>query len=193
MPGYKYHDATGAPSLMNVQAYRKGLIAPDYTKRLKSKADFLLFTIDCNPKETPSFEDFQLVMGNSHFGYSSAPKIEDFLALPLNFDLPFWKGYCTHLIGDKIAYQCGAVKMQLFSEDSDKIGKDEAKKILHDDWNKLNAILDERYNISILPEVEALNVVLYSDGTPHYVDSELLIAEIERLRNSSWEQLLEMI
>ncbi len=193
MPGFKYHDATGSPLLMNVQAYRKGLVAPDYAKKIKNKEDFLLFVIDCNPKETPSFEDFQLVMGNSHFGYSSLPQIEDFLALPLNFDLPFWKGYYTHLIGDKMAYQDGAVKMQLFSEDSNKIGKDEARKILHNDWNKLNSILDKRYNIRILPEIEALNVVQYSEGIPRYVDCKKLIEEIERIRNSSWEQILKMI
>lgn len=185
MPGQKYHDATGTPSLMRNRAYRIGLEAPDYfapkKKRMNNEEDFNLFFINCS--DGPTWEDLQKVLENPHFGYSSDPDLKEFLDLQLDLGNPFWRGYFTHLIGDRLAYQCGAVNMKLFNEDCEKIGYNEARTKLHQDWDILNYVLEFKYHIKLTEEIEALDIVKYSDGKVRYVDIKLLIELIEKIRN----------
>ena len=184
MPGQKYHDATGTLSLMKNRAYRIGLEAPDYfapkKKRMSNEDDFNLFFINCS--DGPTWDDLQKVLENPHFGYSSDPDLKAFLDLQLDLENPFWRGYFTHLIGDRLAYQCGAVNMELFKKDCEEIGQDNAKKQLHHDWDVLNGVLDFMYQIELTEEIAALGIVQYSDGEAQYVDINLLIEQIEKIR-----------
>lgn len=185
MPGYVVHNATGRKDMMINIPYQKGLNAPDYFKRINTKEDFDKYFKYCQKGTCPKYEEFlelKSASSNFHFGYSSDPDIKKFVKLPfVDISKPFWKGYLTHLIGDKEVYSLenGAVDMKKFRKEGSN------KSILHKDWDKINKKLQEKYDIQLLPEIMALGIINYVEGDTTYVNSDNLIKVIEKIRHMS--------
>ena len=189
MPGYVVHDATGRKDMMSNLSYRKGLNAPDYFKKINTEEEFDKYFELCSKGEILSYEEFLELSkesSNFHFGYSSNPDIRKFIDLSfVDISKPFWKGYLTHLIGDNEAYK--SVDLKKFQEDGSP------KKILHQDWDKTNKVLQEIYQIPLLPEIKQLGIVNYIDGEPIYINVRNIIKVIEKMRHMSDEDFKNYI
>ena len=193
MPGYVVHDATGRKDMMSSLSYRKGLNAPDYFKKINTKEEFDKYFELCSKEEILSYEEFLELSkesSNFHFGYSSDPDIRKFIDLSfVDISKPFWKGYLTHLIGDKEVYngRNNCVYPEKFQKDGSP------KEILHQDWDKTNKVLQERYQIPLLLEIKQLGIVNYIDGEPIYINVRNIIKVIEKMRHMSDEDFKNYI
>ena len=179
MPGYKIHDAVGNPEKMENLAYRKGLNAPDYFKKIKSKEDFDSYFEGCDKHNILSYEEFLEISKDTHLGYSSNPDIKKFLNLEfVDLGKDFWEGYLVHLITDKEIYmpENECIDWDKFQEEGSK------KEILHRDWDITNKVVDDEFQIPILPEIEKLGVVKYVEGEASYVHPEKVLDVIYKLR-----------
>lgn len=179
MPGYKIHDAVGNLTKMENLAYRKGLNAPDYFKKIKSKEDFDSYFEGCDKQDILSYVEFLEIVQNTHFGYSSNPDIKEFLSLEfVDLGKDFWEGYLIHLITDKEIYkpENECIDWSKFQEEGSK------KEILHNDWDITNQIVNNEFHIPILPEIEKLGLVKYLDGTSRYVHPERVLDVIYKIR-----------
>lgn len=187
MPGYLLHLAACKPDLLENESFRKGVEAPDLLKKWVAK-----FGLDEARKkyaswkeiDMPSFSFFEeralakdddQAMG-LHYGYSSNPDLVAFLdMLPKGDEKnPFWRGYFWHLVTDKIMYTWLNIgktykrKIQRLMKEgySEDVEKNE-KKRLHDDWDRINKLVLEEFNVSLPPEIEELNIVKFiNDGQP---------------------------
>ena len=123
----------------------------------------------------------QLKANDFHFGYSSNPNIEKFLDLEfVDLDNPFWMGYYTHLIIDKVIYDPDndCIDFEKFQREGC------SKTLLHRDWDIANQIFEEEYGIELLPEIEALNIVQYvHDEEPRYINVQEIMDYVEIMRN----------
>ena len=207
MPGYLIHLAACPKSESNNREYIWGIEAPDILKKW-----YKLWGIDgCREKynsiKTSGMPDFSRLEGRIHekeqvgtssglhFGVSSSP---DLLAFWNWLDhkeiaMPFWHGYSFHLLTDAIVYS--RLKIEEQFQRNLAIAKKNNPQIdskafmaaetsqLHADWDRINAIIRDRYGVSPTPEVEELGVVKYcSEGQLKYVEPEIIIATIDFLR-----------
>lgn len=114
----------------------------------------------------------------------------------IDLNNPFWQGYVTHLVGDKIIYgSSDCVDMEKFKKDSNDqtIGYENARARLHKDWDCVNQILQDKFGIKILPHIEEKGVVKYIEGVPTYVNTEALLKAIENIRDITSEMEMNTI
>lgn len=190
MPGYRYHDATGKLNLMKLREYRIGLMFPDYARhKVESEEEFNTLFLGCD--NIPKYGDILKIKSDLHFGYSSNPDFATFLKLKFDLETPFWLGYITHLVGDYVAYNTGAVNMGKFLNNCDQIGYKKTRQELHHDWSVIDNRLQKMYNIPLLPEVVALGKIKYETGETSYVNFGKLVQSIELIRKSKLERLLK--
>lgn len=114
----------------------------------------------------------------------------------MDLNNPFWQGYVTHLVGDRIVYGTDdCVDMTKFVEDSKNpsIGPEEARTRLHADWDCINQILEDEFGIDILPHIEEKGIVKYIDDVPTYVNRDALIDAIDTVRGITSEMDMKSI
>lgn len=114
----------------------------------------------------------------------------------IDLNNPFWQGYVTHLVGDKIVYGTpNCINMKKFIEDSKNltIGPENARARLHKDWDCINQILQDKFEIKVLPHIEAKGVVKYIEGIPTYVNVDELLKTIEIVRDITSEMEMNII
>ncbi len=180
MPGYYIHlAACGGNSLEN-RSFVIGVEAPDmlkkYVKLYGEQAGAKYDTI--KTVEMPNYselETFILQKSSTHFGVSSNPDVLAYWET-LNKKQKseaFYKGYAWHLLTDMYIYR------RLSKEYGEKsLDKNE----LHNDWNKINALVRDEYHISLTPEVLELGVVKFVEGIPVIVDWATIKSSIDYLR-----------
>lgn len=208
MPGYLLHLAACRPALLENESFRKGVEAPDLLKKWVSifgineaQKKYLSWKEPDMPPSYYFFEERALAKDDYqkkglHYGYSSDPDLNAFLGMfsENHQNNPFWRGYFWHLITDKIMYSWLNVEemykkrvSKLVSADltTEEVEKLEKKK-LHDDWDRTNELVREKFNISmpLPPEIEELNVVKFiNDGQPlTYISWDKVELAIELLR-----------
>ncbi len=207
MPGYLLHLAACKPALLENVSFRKGVEAPDLLKKWvfklgldEARKKYATWK-ETNMPEFSYFEQRALSTDDDrkmglHFGYSSNPDLIAFLDTISEKDMknPFWRGYFWHLITDKLMYswlnvgeRYGQELLRQIREGNahEDVEKAEKKK-LHDDWDRTNEMVREKFNISMpLPsEIEELNVVKFiNDGQPlTYISWDKVELAIELLR-----------
>ena len=191
MPGYKVHDATGDPEKMGNLSYRKGLNAPDYFKGgyIRTHKDYINYFEGCEFNEIISYDEFSEISKNPHLmdnpHETRNPSIIRFVNLPyVDLQNPFWQGYLVHLVGDKMFY--GSEKYMNFTKFEADIAniqkKEEAFRLLHNDWDVTNAIVEEEFHIPLLPEIEDLGIVGYMRGDTAYINANSIIDFIREVR-----------
>ena len=114
----------------------------------------------------------------------------------IDLNNPFWQGYVTHLVGDRIIYgSSNCVNMKKFFEDSKNpnIGPENARERLHRDWDCVNQIIEDKFGIKILPHIEAKGVVKYIEDIPTYVNVDELLKAIEIIRDITSEMEINTI
>ena len=208
MPGYLLHLAACKPALLENESFRKGVEAPDLLKKWVSKLGFnegrRKYSSWKEPDMPPSycfFEERALAKDDDqkkglHYGYSSDPDLTAFLDTLSKDDQdnPFWRGYFWHLVTDKImyswlnvgeSYKQGLLNLMNAGHAREDVEKTEKKK-LHDDWDRTNELVREKFNISmpLPPEIEELNIVKFiNDGQPlTYISWDKVELAIELLR-----------
>ena len=208
MPGYLLHLAACKPALLQNECFRKAVEAPDLLKKWVSKLGInearRKYSSWKEPGMPPSycfFEERALAKDDDqknglHYGYSSNPDLTAFLDTLSKDDQdnPFWRGYFWHLVTDKImyswlnvgeTYKQELLKLMNAGHAREDVEKTEKKK-LHDDWDRTNELVREKFNISmpLPPEIEELNIVKFiNDGqTLTYISWDKVELAIELLR-----------
>ncbi len=210
MPGYYIHLAACKPEARQNLSFLRGVEAPDILKK-----HFKMYGIDgarekYNSLKTPDMPDYKILeeriqqkekIGSTdglHYGVSSQPNVLEFWLSLSNEEKsnPFYKGYLWHLLTDLLVYSWLNIDKkfeQVILQASKDIDMNEFKKAetkkLHNDWDRLNACIRDRYTDVILPpEVTELRVVNFiEDKEFSYVDSAIVYRAIDYLRN--FEQL----
>ncbi len=103
----------------------------------------------------------------------------------IDLNNPFWQGYVTHLVGDKIAYntaKCVNMEQYILDCKDSSIGEENAKKRLHRDLDCLNQILQDKYNINILPHIKEKDIVKFVDENPKYINTDEYIRAIKTVK-----------
>lgn len=190
MPGYVIHLATLTERERTNRNFVKGVLAPDLLKKwykifkgdlAQVEAKYAEWEKDGNLPPFSAFEERlsqKEVLNDSfgmHYGMSSSPNLNAFFSDP-NVDLknPFWKGYLKHLTGDFILYQALDIETKLRKVyHSNAPYADEIAK-LHKDWDILNKLYIDQYNISLPDEVAELNAVGFETGELVYVDKTIV-------------------
>ena len=206
MPGYYLHFAACREDSLKNRSFVLGVEAPDILKKhvkfyggveaAHAKYDSL------RTSEMPAYSELQARIlqkeraGSNeglHYGLSSKP---DVIACwnglsEKQKENPFYRGYVWHLLTDAIMYgrlNIDAKFMKVLQENEGNPNLEEikvnARKSLHDDWDKTNALVRDRYpEIAIPEEVQELGVVKFiEEGDLVYVDWHILEDTIEYLR-----------
>lgn len=206
MPGYYIHFAACKPEARNNLVFLRGVEAPDILKK-----HFRMYGIDgaCekyNSLKISNMPDYKTLeariqqkekigsIDGLHYGVSSQPNVLAFWQSLSNQEKenPFYKGYLWHLITDVVVYAMlnidkkfeQVIRQTPPNVDIDELKKSETKK-LHNDWDRLNACVRDRYpDVVLTPEVIELGVVNYiEDKNFSYVDPKVVFKVIDYLRS----------
>lgn len=206
MPGYYIHFAACKPEARDNLSFLRGVEAPDILKK-----HFKMYGIDgafekYNSLKTPDMPDYKILeariqqkekVGSTdglHYGVSSQPDVWAFWQSLSNKEKenPFYKGYLWHLITDVVVYAMLDIDKkfeQVILQTPPDVNIDELKKAetkkLHNDWDRLNACVRDKYpDVLLPPEVVELGVVNYiEDKNFSYVDPGVVYKAIDYLRS----------
>lgn len=205
MPGYYIHFAACKPEARENLSFLRGVESPDILKK-----HFKVFGLEgarekYNSLKTPDMPEYdELVeriqqkerIGSTdglHYGVSSQPDIMAFWGSlsEKEKENPFYNGYLWHLITDVLVYAWlgidkkfeQVIKQCPADVNIDELRKTETKK-LHNDWDRINACVRDRYpDVILTPEVVELKVVNYiEDKNFSYVDPAVVYRAIDYLR-----------
>lgn len=206
MPGYYIHYAACKPEARENLTFLRGVEAPDILKK-----HFRVYGEDgarekYNSMKTPEMPDYEVLVNRIvqkekigsfeglHYGVSSQPGVWEFWKDLSKEDKTnaFYKGYFWHLLTDLLIYnllnidekfKC-VIEQNNGSMDIDELRKIETQK-LHDDWDRLNARVHDRYpDVVLSPEVDELGVVNFIEGGKFvYVEPQKIFKAISILRN----------
>ncbi len=207
MPGYYAHLATVNPVVSKNRSFIYGVEMPDLLKKyyklgglIYAEEKYCSFQMNDMP-DFSFFEDRvqqEVEDKNStdglHYGWSSSPDIYLFWnSLSSNQkNNSFFLGYLWHLLGDKLVYSWLDIEgkfdnfLEWHKNDSNLSTLMELEyKKLHNDWNKLNALIRDRYpDVILTPEVIELNTVKFnSDNHLDYVDWNIVKKIIDYMRS----------
>jgi len=207
MPGYYAHLATVNPVVSKNRCFIYGVEMPDLLKKYYKLGGLIYAEEKYNLlhiKDMPFFSFFEERVQQDaddkdstnglHYGWSSSPDIYLFWnSLSSNQkNNSFFIGYLWHLLGDKLVYSWldiegkfnSFLKQHKNDPNLSTLMEIEYKK-LHNDWDKLNALIRDRYpDVILTPEVIELNTVKYnSDSHLDYVDWNILKNIIDYMRS----------
>ena len=207
MPGYYAHLATVNPVLDKNRSFIYGVEMPDLLKDYYYLYGFDYTKQKYNSIQTinmPNFTFFEERVQQDdvdksstdgvHYGWSSSPNVHFFWNSLSECDKkkPFFIGYLWHLLFDLLVYPWLSIekKFDIFLDqhknDSNlsTLMQLEYDK-LHNDWNKLNALIRDRYpDVILTPEVIELDFVKYDyDSHLDYVDWNIVKIIIDYMRS----------
>ncbi len=218
MPGYYAHLATVNPVVSKNRSFIYGVEMPDLLKKSYKLAG-LIYAEEKYPllpiQDMRFFSFFEERVQQDaddkdstnglHYGWSSSPDIYLFWnSLSSNQkNNSFFIGYLWHLLGDKLVYSWLDIegKFNSFLEQHKNdpnlstLMELEYKK-LHNDWDKLNALIRDRYpDVILTPEVIELDFVKYDyDSHMDYVDWNIVKKIIDYMRSiNPLEEDMEII
>lgn len=206
MPGYYIHFAACKPEARENLSFLRGIEAPDILKK-----HFRMYGIDgahqkYDSLKTPEMPDYKFLeakiqqkekigaTSGLHYGVSSQPDVWAFWQSLSNQEKanPFYKGYLWHLITDVVVYAMldidkkfeQVIRQTTPDVNIDELRKTETKK-LHNDWDRLNACVRDRYpDVILTQEVLELGVVNFiEDKEFSYVDPFVVYKGIDYLRS----------
>ena len=206
MPGYYAHLATVNPVVSKNRSFIYGVEMPDLLKKyyklgglIYAEEKYCSFQMNDMPffsffeERVQQDADDKDSTNGLHYGWSSSPDIYLFWNSLSSVEKrnPFFIGYLWHLLGDKLVYSWLDIegKFDNFLEwhkndpNLSTLMELEYKK-LHNDWDKLNALIRDRYpDVILTPEVIELNTVKFiSDNHLDYVDWNILKNIIDYMR-----------
>jgi len=207
MPGYYAHLATVNPVVSKNRSFIYGVEMPDLLKDYYCLYGFDYTKKKYNSIQTIDMPNFSLfedrVQQNCedkfstdgvHYGWSSSPDVHLFWNSLSECDKknPFFIGYLWHLLFDLLVYSWLSIENKFDNlleqyknvPNLSTLMELEYKK-LHNDWDKLNALIRDRYpDVILTPEVIELNTVKFnSDNHLDYVDWNILKKIIDYMRS----------
>lgn len=206
MPGYYIHFAACKPDARENLSFLRGIEAPDILKKHFRMYGTSGALEKYNSLKTPDMPDYKILeeriqqkerigaTSGLHYGVSSQPDVGAFWQSLSNQDKanPFYKGYLWHLITDVFVYALldidkkfeQVIRQTPPNINLDELRKSETKK-LHNDWDRLNACVRDRYpDVILTPEVLELGVVNYiEDKEFSYVEPLVVYQAIDYLRS----------
>lgn len=204
MPGYYVHLAASNPLSRQNISFTRGLESPDLLKKyyksyglngarkkynllkVEDMPDFSSFELRIKQKESKNSKD------GLHYGLSSNPDIMLFwnsLTLEQKKN-PFYIGYLWHLLTDLLMYKCLDIDrrfeeaMQNCSSDNILEFRKQEINRLHDDWDKINAMIHEEYpDVELTYEILELGIVKFINSKHfNYIDYDIIKYIIDYLR-----------
>lgn len=206
MPGYYIHFAACKPEARKNISFLRGVEAPDILKKHLKMFGLEGAHQKYNSLKTIDMPDYENIVdriqqkesiGSTeglHYGISSSPDIYAFWKCLSDEDKenPFYKGYLWHLVTDKLVYAKLDINKkfeQVINQCPSNISINELRKNetqkLHNDWDRMNACVRDRYpDVILTPEVIELKVVNFLENKDFsYVNPTVIYNVIDYLRS----------
>ena len=144
-------------------------IAKEYLRKhrdIENEGEFIKGTI---------YPDLVEDKTKTHYGKSPTyTDLKQYL-LQNDFNSSFNKGSFLHLVADYLFY----------NQYLRNIPRKESKEIIHNDYDIINRILIEKYDISLFEEIK--KYIFYKDGQPKILTLDLIERVIEEISNMDLE------